>query len=452
MIRLINWRGLPYYIAKSTLGPHQWKTNLRLVKNSNIEILSSQYLKQLLEYACQHVPFYRALHLANQPLHEYPLLTKADVRAHYDYHKTDELMKYHWSEATTSGSTGDTLRIVRTQDFLAWVETADMWFYNRLLSTSRRACVSSSKIYVWGQSGDPHRLSVWTRLARFVAPIMWLDPYEALSEEQLLYYALTIRRVKPAYIWGFAGVLYEIAKTALRHHVHLQGSKFVVSSGETLHTFMRPVIEEGFGCRVYDYYGSTEAGRVAGECHAGNLHTFDFSCHVEVLDPSGQPTPPGQEGRIVLTPLHNYAMPLIRYDTADMAQVGPRECPCGCELGTLSRIAGRTVEFFVTREGHLISGGRIAKMLRICHWIIGFQIFQNDIDQLTIFYCRTADTVASQQDIEKINEGIGEVLGVSCHIDWQEVAEIPRTANGKRPYARSLVWEDKQPGSLWELE
>lgn len=450
---MINWRGAPYYLALSLLGSHEWRSHFHEVEKSDFKELSDRYLQQLLRHACERVPHYRTLGLINRSLSDYPLRTKADLRSNPDQYQTDNLAKYKWSRVTTSGSTGETLEIIRDHSAKAWAEAADMWYYNTLLATTRRTYVRASKVYIWPRSDTlDGPLSPWLRLARYMAPILWLNPNEALSEERLLAYARAIRRARPAFVWGYAGVLYEIARVALDHGVSMHKPRFVISSGETLHTFMRPVIEQAFGCRVYDYYGSSEVGRVAAECRAGNLHIFSFSCHVEVLDPSGQPTLPGQEGRLILTPLHNYTMPLIRYDSADMAEVGPSECSCGCQLPTLSRISGRTVEFFVTSKGSLISGALISKLLRSCPWIMGFQALQKDIDQIEIFFYRTIESEISQADIERVNTEIGSMLGINCRIDWHEVAEIPRTPNGKRPYVRSLVWENRLPSSLWESE
>jgi phenylacetate-coenzyme A ligase PaaK-like adenylate-forming protein len=450
---MINWRGLPYYLALSALGQQEWRTHFREVSHSDTSVLSEGYLHRLLRHTCEHVPYYQALGLEGKPLREYPVRRKEDIREDPGQYTTDNLSDYHWSKVTTSGSTGETLEVVRDQSTIAWATATDMWYFNKLLGTTRRAYTSAYKAYVWPRNDTPDGpLSPWLRLARFMAPILWLSPHEALSEAGLLAYARAISRARPAYIWSYAGVLYEIARVALDRGVKMPSPRFITSTGETLHPFMRPVIEEAFGCRVYDYYGSSEAGRVAAECREGNLHIFDFACHVEVLDPSGQPTPPGQEGRLILTPLHNYSMPLIRYDSADMAEVGPRECPCGCQLPTLSRISGRAVEFFITSKGRLISGALISKLLRSCAWIMGFQALQQDIDQIEIFFYRAIKSEISQADIERVNSEIGAMLGVNCRIDWHEVAEIPRTPNGKRPYVRSLVWESRLPSSLWESE
>ena len=448
---MINLRGAPYYFAKSVLGPHEWRTHLREVRLGDIHSLSVHYLQRLLRHASERVPYYRSLGLAGRPLSNYPILEKPDVRRNPTQYQRIGPADPHWRRLVTSGSTGELLEIVSDRGADAWAETTDMWYFAELLATSRRAWLSDTKVFIWNRYQDPKRkLSVTARLGRFAAPFTWLEPRAALSERKLRDYAREIGRLRPTFIMSYAGVLYEMARAVLGNGLRLHRPRFIVSSGETLHPFMRQVVEEAFACRVYDYYGSTEAGLVAGECSAGNLHVFEFSCLAEVLDPTGKPALPGEEGRLILTPLHNYAMPLIRYDSSDVAQVGPSECPCGCALPTLKRIAGRTAEFFITREGNLVAGGRIMKLMRTCSWILGFQALQQDIDRMTIFYKRTDGSTTSQGDVERVTAGIANLMGAQCEVEWEETEEIPSTPNGKRPYARSLVWEDRQPFSLWK--
>ena len=61
---------------------------------------------------------------------------------------------------------------------------------------------------------------------------------------------------------------------------------------------------------------------------------------LEIIDAAGNPLPPGNVGRVVITVLHNLAMPLIRYEIGDYAAFGG-ECTCGRGLPVLERIVGR---------------------------------------------------------------------------------------------------------------
>jgi phenylacetate-coenzyme A ligase PaaK-like adenylate-forming protein len=61
---------------------------------------------------------------------------------------------------------------------------------------------------------------------------------------------------------------------------------------------------------------------------------------VEVLDEEGRPCEPGHKGRVVVTDLHNFAIPLIRYDIGDYAEPG-QPCTFGRGLPTLALLYGR---------------------------------------------------------------------------------------------------------------
>jgi phenylacetate-CoA ligase len=96
-----------------------------------------------------------------------------------------------------------------------------------------------------------------------------------------------------------------------------------------------------FGVAIVDLYSANELGNVALQCpKSGNYHVQSESVLVEVLDDRGAPCRPGEIGRVVVTSLHNYATPLVRYVIGDYAEVGA-PCPCGRGLPTLKRVVGR---------------------------------------------------------------------------------------------------------------
>ena len=71
---------------------------------------------------------------------------------------------------------------------------------------------------------------------------------------------------------------------------------------------------------------------------------------VEVINDAGQSCKDGEIGRIVITDLHNFAMPIIRYDIGDVAEVGGI-CPCGRGMPTLKRIVGRERNLILMPDG-----------------------------------------------------------------------------------------------------
>ncbi len=109
---------------------------------------------------------------------------------------------------------------------------------------------------------------------------------------------------------------------------------------ETLPEGIRERIE-ALGAKLYDCYSSEEMGYIALQCPDSDLyHLMSETLIVEVVDENGRPCGGGEAGRVLITDIHNHATPMIRYEIADHAEVGPL-CPCGRGLPTLRRILGR---------------------------------------------------------------------------------------------------------------
>ena len=116
----------------------------------------------------------------------------------------------------------------------------------------------------------------------------------------------------------------------------------ILAIGETLTEEARGHIESGFGVPVKTTYSCVEAGYLASPCPAGHgLHVHSENVLLEVLDEQGQPCRPGQTGQVVLTTLHNFLTPLLRYRILDAATLGPERCPCGRGLPLLARVEGK---------------------------------------------------------------------------------------------------------------
>jgi phenylacetate-CoA ligase len=145
----------------------------------------------------------------------------------------------------------------------------------------------------------------------------------------------------PTFLVAYPSVLAALVHRTRRHGLRLPSLEQVLTIGEVLHPHVRADARAALGATVTDLYSAQEFGHIALECPVTGLyHVMAESLLVEVLEPDGRPTAPGDIGRVVVTDLHNYAAPLIRYELGDYAQVGP---PCACRRGlpTLNRIVGR---------------------------------------------------------------------------------------------------------------
>jgi phenylacetate-coenzyme A ligase PaaK-like adenylate-forming protein len=103
-------------------------------------------------------------------------------------------------------------------------------------------------------------------------------------------------------------------------------------------------VEEAWGCRVFDHYGTTEMGLGGGvECEALNgYHLREADLLFEIVDfGTGRPVPDGEYGEVVFTTLTREAMPFIRYRTGDRGRFLTDPCPCGTCLRRLERVRAR---------------------------------------------------------------------------------------------------------------
>ncbi len=149
---------------------------------------------------------------------------------------------------------------------------------------------------------------------------------------------------------------------------------------------------------------------------------------VEVLDKQGRPCLPGSIGRVVVTPLHNFAMPLIRYAIGDYAEVG-EPCPCKRGLPVLKRILGRTRDRLILPSGERrwlnISSGDLAQIEPLRQW----QIVQRrrEVMEVTLAVSRAF----TGEEFGRLTNTLHNAFGYPFELEITYVDSIPRAASGK---------------------
>ena len=149
-----------------------------------------------------------------------------------------------------------------------------------------------------------------------------------------------LRQYRPDYVMSYPGVFEEwlLASEGRRP---VETLKCLIGVGTQLTPSLRHRLEQAYQIPIYQTYGLNEIGKVGLRCEAGRYHVHTEHCHVEIVSPEGQPCAAGQVGKVLVTSLRNFAMPLIRYDTGDLAEAVSGPCPCGRTLPSFGEIAGR---------------------------------------------------------------------------------------------------------------
>ncbi len=240
---------------------------------------------------------------------------------------------------------------------------------------------------------------------------------------------------KPAYLSTFPGIIKELAITARRRSVDLKFD-LVFSVAAILDAEARDLCRSVFGAEIADTYGAQEAGHLAAECP--DCHAYHLSADatvIEILRDDGSAAGPGEIGRIVVTPLHNHAMPLIRYELGDFAEVGAAQCER--RLPSVRRILGRYRNLFRFRDGTRL--WPVASAFFLGDYVAHkqFQIVQTDFEHVEIRY--VPEAAAAPVDLPGLTERVRLVLRQPVEVTVQAVEKIERAASGKFEDCISLV-------------
>jgi len=273
-------------------------------------------------------------------------------------------------------------------------------------------------------------------------------PIDSLQSAQKTIHELAA--LQPDVIKGYPSVLTHIALYKAEQGISNINSKFIISGGEALPPFRRHKIEQGFGRKVFDIYGSHEFNLLAWECPAGGrYHICDDNVILEILR-NGRPAAVGERGEVVATGLHSYAMPFIRYRLGDIATRGPETCSCGQPFSTLWAIKGRMHDYFRLPGGRLIHPDELIVpiMENDSSWFDRYRLLQEreDLVVLTIqpFYPPRKDQLARVKQLAK------NILPADIEFRIHVVEHLSLEAGGKFRFCKSLVnsncddvvWED----------
>lgn len=398
-------------------------------------------LRRVLRFAAASVPYYCARFArlgltvedvdGPEAFRTFPILTKSDVRNHAaelcsDWSRSPETRK------RTSGSTGVPLEVRLDARGLEWKRActlrADEW------SGWRRG---QSVAKVWGNPEyRQHGVKGWLR-NRLYDRAVHLDTLR-MHPDEVRRFAALLHRTRPALLFGHAHSVFLLADAIRRGGWRAYQPRGIITTAMVLHPWQRRKIEAVFGCPVTNRYGCEEVSLIACECDVHNgLHVNADSVLVEVLR-DGVPAPAGTPGKIVVTDLSNFAMPLIRYQVGDVGVLSSRRCPCGRGLPLLEAIEGREADYVVTATGHLISGISLTEnFATLVTGIAQIQIVQETVRRF--LFRIVADDGFDESSHRRLRELVTERFSKDAEYRCEFVDVIPQEPSGKYRFCISHV-------------
>lgn len=431
---------------------------LRLLKQRQIdqwksedELRSRQFrdFQAMLNYAYLHVPFYRQRFQAldfhpelirkEDDLNLVPILSKKDLQENLEALLSDLCPPSQRYRDSSGGSTGHPTTFYGDLASCPGKEAAflmtDQWTGWRL---------GEKSAYLWGADRDVNSLrgSRERLVLRFIYRRMLFNAFR-MGEQEMTAFAATMAKDAPSLIVAYANAAYNFAQFLQRKGIDTIRPKGIVCSAETLTPPKRKLIEEVFGCKVLNRYGSREVGLMASECECQQgLHVNAAGVLLELLPMPG--TPADAPHRVIVTDLQNHVMPFIRYDTGDTSLPPAGTCPCGRGLPLIGAVTGRTSDFIVHPDGRFIHGEYFSHAFYGVPGVVQFQIVQPSIDTLQI-KIKTNESFSSPTK-ERIRAKLSEVLGGSVRIEISTVDCIEIPSSGKYRFAISHVYESRQKG------
>lgn len=231
----------------------------------------------------------------------------------------------------------------------------------------------------------------------------------------------------PRIIFSYSSTLVELSKYI--ETTNITPDQFsmhaVLNAGEALADEDRRRMERVFGCKVYRRYSDMEMGILGQDFGGGGAYVLNYgSYYFECLKlDSDEPAKDGEIGRIVVTDLFNYALPMIRYDTGDLGVMQHREG----EFPRLLEIYGRSRDCVYTPEGALLSPAKISTSMWGIAGLKQWQFIQNSKDEYTVRLNGT-----SELDTQAVLDKLRIILGNQAHICAKLEDDIPVLSSNKR--------------------
>lgn len=399
-------------------------------------------LRRLLAHAQTHVPFWRGRlrALIDAPDGEtfwarwraQPLLQRQQIQEAGDALIAGAMPEGHGdlTEMFTSGSTGKPIRAVRSQMWeLLWSA-----FTVREHLWHRRDLAAKLAVIRYSDKGK----ALWPEGRRYdswgfsTGEICTTGPCVSLNittpvERQLEWLA----REQPDYLLTHPTMLDRL----LRADDDFKPARLqqVLTISEILAPGLRTLCRERWGVGVVDTYSTRECGYLAFQCpDHEHYHLQAESALVEIVDASGAPVAPGGTGRVIVTPLHNLAMPMLRYELGDYAELGDGPCPCGRGLPVIRQILGRRQNLLRLPDGGerwpLLSSGDIGALLALAP-IRHYQVAQVALDRLELRL--QAARPLDDAEITRVRDWARGKFGHEFHIDVAFPPALERSASGK---------------------
>ncbi len=382
--------------------------------------LRANYLNDLLEHATHTTPFYKEFAGVTN-IEDFPVIRKTVIQDNFEAFQSSTFIDKKNYKVSTSGSTGVPFFLFQNKR-KRHRNTADVLYFSKL-----NDFILGNRLY---------ELEVWREHNKKGAFKSWLQNVKQfdiskLTDERIQEFIELLKASKqPKNMLGFASAYELICQYLDRTDVQLGdlNIRSIIANSEYLNAYTKTTMSKHFNAPVLSRYSSEEIGIVAHQTlqFPDQFKINHASYYVELLDlEQDVPVKEGEFGRIVVTDFFNHAMPIIRYDTGDIAKM------IKDENGVINfeKIEGRKMDLIYDTKGQIISSFVVyTKFYEYYRLLKQYQFIQKGEKDYQVKLNLHNGFPHEQELIDSIKNDFGN----DANVEIEYVDEIPTLPSGKR--------------------
>lgn len=382
-------------------------------------------VKQLLNYAKENVPFYEKQ--SDTDLLSLPVMNKRILKENGKNIFSIEFKENELIHMYTSGSTGTPFECLQNVAKKRHVN-AETLFYNGKIGY----IIGRRIIYLRSIVGEVSK----SKLHQFAENIYLLDCND-LSDEGIhdkLKFIVDYSKGCGAMLMGYASTLTAFQKYFDKYGIdEVKNAEIygIASGSEMLYDSTRNTLEKAFKCKCVSRYANEENGFLGQDAKENNVFLMNrANYYIEILKMNEDiPADENEIGRIVVTDLYNYAMPMIRYDTGDIGSY-QKINHNSIERLAVGNFGGRIVDTVMDTKGNLVSPHAITNTMWRYQQIKKFQFVQKDRDTYEMIIVLENENFDENELLDKIKN----IFGDDAKIKITHCKNIPAMSSGKYRY------------------
>ena len=367
-----------------------------------------------------------------------PIMRKKDYQIDINKLLTNGYTKKNTYIANTSGSSGHPFFYAKNKyaHAITWALTENRYKWHNLRLESKQARYFGSPLEHTGKYYELLKDLLMNRKKMLV-----FDLSDSILDRHLILF----EKIKFKFIYGYTSALVLFARYLLSNNLILHSIcptlKCCITTSEVLTPEDRIILNSAFGVKIINEYGVSEAGGIiAFEDDNSNWILSTETQFIEIVDDDGKVVNDGKEGKVLITDLHNKAMPFLRYEVGDIGIINSTK---NNGQSFLNKLTGRTNDIINLPSGKKSPGLTfyyISRSILESYGILKeFIIKQETLDTFVFEIVSSRDL--SNSEIQTIQDKMDIYLEPGLKIKINRKNMINRPKSGKLKHFYSYIDE-----------